>query len=85
MSFTGIPVKRIARAVHHIHEHLNEPVAVDHLAELVHMSRTAFFSTFRDVMGSSPLQYAKNVKLLEAQRLIHEGHRGVCEQSGTPD
>jgi len=53
MSFTGIPVKRIARAVHHIHAHLNEPLAVDHLAELVHMSRTAFFSTFRDVMGSS--------------------------------
>ena len=68
-------VKRIARAVHHIHEHLDEPVAADQLAELVHMSRTAFFSTFRDVMGSSPLQYVKTVKLLEAQRLIHEGHR----------
>ncbi len=68
-------VKRIARAVHHIHEHLDEPVLVDQLAERVHMSRTAFFSTFREVMGSSPLQYVKTVKLLEAQRLIHEGHR----------
>lgn len=68
-------VKRIARAVHHIHEHLNEPVIVDQLAEHVHMSRTAFFSTFREVMGSSPLQYVKTIKLLEAQRLIHEGHR----------
>ncbi|MEO1063681.1 MAG: AraC family transcriptional regulator [Actinomycetota bacterium] len=71
-------IRRISRAVHHIHEHLAQPVVVDDLAAQVHMSRTAFYTAFREVMGTSPLQYAKSVKLLEAQRLLQEG-RSVAE------
>jgi AraC-like DNA-binding protein len=43
------------------------------LAELVHMSRSAFFDNFKDVMHASPLQYAKAVKLHKAQVLIQQG------------
>jgi AraC-like DNA-binding protein len=68
-------IKRISRAVDHIHTHLDEPVSVEKLAATVHMSRTAFFANFKDVMQLSPLQYAKSVKLLEAKKLIQEGQR----------
>ncbi len=68
-------IQRIAKAISHIHENLNESISVDLLAELVHMSRTAFYKNFKDVMHMSPLQYAKAVKLNEAQRLIQEGKR----------
>ena len=68
-------IKRISRAVDHIHGHIGEPISVDRLADTVHMSRTAFFENFKEVMQLSPLQYAKSVKLLEAQKLIREGRR----------
>ena len=68
-------IQRISKAVDYIHVNLDQPVSVEKLAEVVYMSRTAFYSTFRDVMQVSPLQYAKSVKLHEAQKLIKEGKR----------
>lgn len=68
-------IQRVSKAIGYIHDNLNQSVSVDHLAEMVHMSRTAFFKQFKAVMHMSPLQYAKAVKLNEAQRLIIEGKR----------
>lgn len=68
-------IQRISKAVTHIHQNLNQSVSVDKLAEMVHMSRTAFFNNFKAVMHMSPLQYTKKVKLNEAQRLIRAGKR----------
>ena len=67
------PIQRIAKAVEHIHQNLDQPVSVEKLAEMVYMSRTSFYENFRDVMHLSPLQYAKSVKLYKAQTLIKEG------------
>ncbi len=66
-------IQRISKAVQHIHQHLDKPVSVDELADLVHMSRTSFYENFREVMHVSPLQYAKSIKLDRAQTLIREG------------
>ncbi len=68
-------IQRISKAITYIHHNLNQPVSVDKLAEMVHMSRTAFYKNFKAVMHMSPLQYAKAVKLNEAQRLIRAGKR----------
>jgi AraC-like DNA-binding protein len=68
-------IQRISQAVDHIHQNLDQQVSVEELASIVHMSRTAFFQNFKDVMQVSPLQYAKSVKLFEAQRLIIAGRR----------
>ena len=69
------PFIRLFKALDHIHSNLDQPVSVDKLAQVVHMSRTAFYLNFKDVMQVSPLQYAKSVKLFEAQKLIKEGKR----------
>jgi AraC-like DNA-binding protein len=66
-------VSRITRAVDHIHQNLDQPVSVEKLADLVHMSRTTFHEHFRAVMHVSPLQYAKSMKLFQAQQFIREG------------
>jgi AraC-like DNA-binding protein len=68
-------IQRISKAVEHIHQNLDQPVSVKKLAELVHMSRSAFFDKFKDVMHASPLQYAKTVKLHRAQALIQQGKK----------
>ncbi len=66
-------IQRISKTVQYIHQNLEEPVSVEKLAEMVHMSRTSFYENFRGVMHVSPLQYAKSVKLVKAQTLIKEG------------
>jgi len=66
-------IQRISKAVEYIHKNLDKAVSVEHLAELVHMGQTTFYENFRNVMHLSPLQYAKSVKLYEAQKLIKEG------------
>ena len=66
-------VQLIAAAVDHLHKHLDQPVSVEELADLVHMSRTSFFEHFKRVMHVSPLQYAKGLKLHRAQALLQEG------------
>lgn len=73
-------IQRISKAVEYVHSNLDRPVSVKKLADIVHMSETAFYSNFKEVMQVSPLQYAKSVKLLEAQRLIKAGKR-VSEAS----
>ena len=66
-------IQRISRAVEYIHQNLDQPIYVEQLAEMVHMSRTSFYENFKDVMHVSPLQYAKSVKLVTAQTLIKQG------------
>lgn len=68
-------IQLVAKAVAHIHEHLDQPVSVDNLARMVHLSRPAFYDNFKAVMHTSPLQYAKSVKLDRAQTLIRQGKR----------
>lgn len=73
-------IQRISKAIDHICTNLDQPVSVKKLADIVHMSESAFYLNFKEVMQVSPLQYAKSVKLFEAQKLIKEGKR-VSEAS----
>lgn len=66
-------IQRISKAVEYIHQNLDKAVSVERLAEMVHMGQTTFYENFKNVMHLSPLQYAKSVKLYEAQKLIKEG------------
>jgi AraC-like DNA-binding protein len=66
-------IQRVAKTVQYIHQNIEEPVSVEKLADMVHMSRTSFYENFKDVMHVSPLQYAKSIKLVKAQTLIKEG------------
>jgi AraC-like DNA-binding protein len=53
-------------------KNLDQSISVDGLAEMVHMSRTTFFESFKEMMYMSPLQYAKSVELYTAQLLSKE-------------
>ncbi len=66
-------IQRISKAVEYIHQNLDRTISVEQLAEMVHMGKTTFYESFKLVMHLSPLQYAKSVKLFEAQKLIKEG------------
>ncbi|MBT61895.1 MAG: AraC family transcriptional regulator [Puniceicoccaceae bacterium] len=63
---------RIDRALKQIHSHYNEPMDVDELASIVNMSPSSFHRTFKQVTGTSPIQYLKRIRLDKARSLFYE-------------
>jgi AraC-like DNA-binding protein len=63
-------VQRVAKAVSWVREHFAQPIALEDLAELVHMSVSSFHQHFKAVTSMTPLQYQKVLRLQEARRLM---------------
>lgn len=60
----------ITRAISIIRNRYNESLSVQELANLVGMSTSSFHQNFKNVTGTTPLQYQKDLRLIEAQRLL---------------
>jgi AraC-like DNA-binding protein len=63
-------VQRVAKALSWIREHFAQPMAIEALAGLAHMSVSSFHQHFKAVTSMSPLQYQKLLRLHEARRLM---------------
>jgi AraC-like DNA-binding protein len=63
-------VHRVAKAVSWVRDNFTQPMRVEDLAELVHMSPSSFHQRFKSVTSMSPLQYQKVLRLQEARRLM---------------
>jgi AraC-like DNA-binding protein len=61
---------RIARAIAHLRESFDSPVSVADLASLAGMSPSSFHHHFKTLTSISPLQYQKQLRLLEARRMM---------------
>lgn len=70
MGFAESSVHRIAKAISWLRANFSQPMKVEELAELVHMSVSSFHEHFRSVTSMSPLQYQKVLRLQEARRLM---------------
>lgn len=60
----------IIRAIHSLRERFSEPVRIEELASAAQMSPSAFHRQFKSVTSMTPLQYQKQLRLLEARRLM---------------
>lgn len=60
----------IAKAIEKIRQEYRGPLAVPDLAKVAGMSASSFHKHFRAVTESTPLQYQKDLRLMEARRLI---------------
>jgi AraC-like DNA-binding protein len=63
-------VHGIARAVSWLRANFSQPMKVEELAGLAHMSASSFHQHFKSVTSMSPLQYQKVLRLQEARRLM---------------
>ena len=70
MGFAESSVQRIAKAISWLRENYSQPIKVEDLAEMVHMSVSSFHEHFKAVASMSPLQYQKVLRLQEARRLM---------------
>jgi len=70
MGFAESSVDRIAKAVSWLRTNFSQPMKVEDLAELLHMSVSSFHEHFKSVTSMSPLHYQKVLRLQEARRLM---------------
>lgn len=78
-------VRRVGQAVAWLRDNYVHPVRMAELAELVHMSESAFRRHFKAITSMSPLQYQKALRLHEARRLMLAGSMdatSACQRVG---
>lgn len=66
----GSPSQQISKAVLWLKHHFAQNMKMDELAASVHMSPSTFRQHFRNMTGTSPLQYQKQLRLQEARYLM---------------
>lgn len=70
MGFAESSVHRVAKAISWLRANFPQPMKVEDLAGLVHMSVSSFHEHFKSVTSMSPLHYQKVLRLQEARRLM---------------
>jgi len=70
MALTNSPSQRVIAAMHSLRARFREPIRVEELAAIARMSVSAFHRQFRALTSQTPLQYQKQLRLLEARRLM---------------
>lgn len=68
----------IARAIAQLRRDFRSPIEVPELARSVGMSPSSFHRHFRSITAASPLQFQKDLRLLEARRLLRMGTASVA-------
>ena len=70
MGFAESSVYRLAKAISWLRANFSQPMKVEELAELVHMSVSSCHEHFKSVTSMSPLYYQKVLRLQESRRLM---------------
>jgi transcriptional regulator GlxA family with amidase domain len=67
----------IARAITALRRGFRSPIEIPALARSVGMSPSSFHKHFKSITAASPLQFQKDLRLLEARRLLRTGEASV--------
>ncbi|MBV8047775.1 MAG: AraC family transcriptional regulator [Paludibacterium sp.] len=73
LALANNPMKRVLDAIHTLRGQFAEPVSIEHLASVAQMSPSAFHRQFKALTAMTPLQYQKQLRLLEARNLMVSG------------
>lgn len=68
---------RISKSIQQIRARFNEPLAVGELARVAGMSQSSFHEHFKSVTGTTPLQYQKDLRMIEARAILSRGAPSV--------
>lgn len=75
----GSQSNQIVQAVSWLQENYKEALRVEELAGRLHMATSTFHKHFKEITTLSPLQYQKQLRLTEAQRLMLVGSSDVTQ------
>jgi AraC-like DNA-binding protein len=60
----------VGKAISHLEAHFAQPIKLDELARLTHMSKRHFFRAFQAATGSTPIAYLVNLRLTHAAEML---------------
>jgi AraC-like DNA-binding protein len=63
----------------YIEQHHTEPITVQQLMRLAHMSESSLMRTFRRVLNRSPIEHVIRVRVLKAAEWLRRGNVRVTE------
>lgn len=72
---------RISKSIQRIRANFREPLVVGDLAQVASMSQSSFHEHFKSVTGTTPLQYQKDLRMIEAHALLSRGVSSVSVAS----
>jgi AraC-like DNA-binding protein len=75
----GSHASRVAKAIERLRAGFRSPLSVAELAKTAGMSASTFHQHFKSVTGTTPLQYQKDLRLIEARALLAERNHSVSE------
>ena len=70
MTLTNSHTYRVISAIHFLRDRFAETVRIENLASIAQMSPSAFHRQLKAITSMTPLQYQKQLRLLEARRLL---------------
>lgn len=71
----------IEKAIIHIEENYRQPIEIDELCKLCHLSRSSLFEAFKRRTGVSPINYKHNIMIQHALELLAHTDMTVDEIS----
>jgi len=63
-------MERVARAIYFMRDNYNQTLRVEQMAEVAGMSLSSFHQHFKALTSMTPLQFQKELRLLEARRIM---------------
>lgn len=72
-------LQRLNIILQYIQNNYSEPIAIQTLADLIHLSEFRFCHLFKESMGQSPLNYINEVRLKKAHHLLEQKELSVAE------
>jgi AraC-like DNA-binding protein len=69
----------IARSIEHIRNNYRDRLLVTEVAREASMSESSFYQKFREITGTTPHQYQKSLRLMEAHTLLSLDGYGVSD------
>jgi AraC family L-rhamnose operon regulatory protein RhaS len=67
----------VNNAIGHLEEHFDQPVNLDELSRLTHMSKRSFVRAFQAATGTTPIAYLGNVRLVRVAVMLRRHEESV--------
>jgi len=74
-------LKAVTETKEYIHDNLNNQINLEKLSRSIGMSKYYLHRLFRELTGTTPLQYITNTRLTEAKRLLSDTKKSILDIS----
>lgn len=72
-------LQKVGKVISHINKNFREPIRIGDLADVAEMSVSGLHQHFKEITTLTPLQFQKQLRLIEARRFLSVERKGAAE------